>query len=153
MAETTLPKDVGLCASCNARNSKHGSRCHACGATLPWVKVKATKVAPSAPTPAAAPRQSAATTSPSPHHKPLPPPAKPSLQGFNPASGVDWGASITFVLLTFVVFAASLIIPILGFFLYRHFAEEESPLRFAAGAGLGIVVCLIGLRFASRLPD
>lgn len=34
----TLPKDVGLCASCGAKNSLRSTRCYACFAELPWKK-------------------------------------------------------------------------------------------------------------------
>jgi ribosomal protein L40E len=46
---TQLPPDVGLCAKCEAKNSKHASRCHACGEVLPWSKEARVAAKPKAP--------------------------------------------------------------------------------------------------------
>lgn len=125
-----LPKDVGLCTGCNARNSKHATKCHSCSAVLPWA---AKKVAAAAPTAA----QRAAL-------QPTPAPVKVApASSANFLSDVDWGSTVAAFFLALAVFFGSLIFPIGGFYPYRYFDREENWLKYVSLAALGIVLLAI----------
>ena len=114
---TNLPPDVGLCTACSARNSKRASRCHACQALLSWApQPKAEK--PKTAKAASTPRISAPVVS--------------------SEAATLWGIGL-------VVFIASLFLPFVGWWLYRYFSNEESPLANFAAAGGVLGVALIGL--------
>ncbi len=136
-AVTSLPKDVGLCAKCQTPNSKHATKCRECGEILPWAqsKVAAQSTSQSKADYAALAAQNAKV-------KVTKTPGGGGILG-----AVDWGGTLGFGVLFFGVFLVSCTCPIVGFGLYRYFANEESPLRFAAGAALVLVFFSILLRF------
>lgn len=130
-----LPKDVGLCAACNSRNSKLATKCHACGTILPWAQPKTPKTAPKNPF----------NTAPTPQFND--PAFKPAPAGGG--GGVDIGGTVTAVGLGFLLFAVSTMCCFLGFYLYRHFNSEESWLQYPCLVGLVFNVILLILRRAT----
>src|SRR5687768_2664256 len=104
----TLPADVGLC-SCNARNSLRATKCHACGETLPWGKAQ-----PEPKPKAAGPPKIAGALS--------------NRASFNTEALGLFGVGI-------VVFIIAFIFPIAGWWMYRYFSSEESPLATYAMLG------------------
>jgi hypothetical protein len=129
-AAVALPPDVGLC-TCQTRNSLRATRCHNCGSTLPWVKVK-----------------------PEPAPKSAKPPKIEGALNNKVSVNVDtdtltvWGVGM-------VVFFISLFFPFVGLWIYRAFHDESPVANFAAAGGLcGLALWVwVGMDNAVNKPD
>ena len=121
-AVVNLPKDVGLCVQCNARNSKHASRCHSCTAMLPWAQAKAAPKKQAGPAPSGPPQGT------------LP---EPKMSAAGVLDSVDWGATLTAGVLAIGAFLISMI-PFIGFRLFRYLNAEDNWLKYPCGAGLAL---------------
>jgi ribosomal protein L40E len=121
-APVQTPSDVGLCAQCNAKNSLRATRCHACGATLPWETARLEKARGKASS--AARRQSQAVA---------------RGQDFSPLLKTGLANLLTFVL----CFCA----PFIGYFIWRYLDNEDSPYSGAAFFGwvIGAVLAVGGI--------
>jgi hypothetical protein len=115
-----LPKDFGPCTECGTNNAHIATKCHQCGAMLPWVKIKPQRV-------------KAGTILP-----------KASTQAA-PRRSLDFGA--------FVMGFFCLIMPIVGYFVYRSYAEKGSERTAVAGWCTLVGFGLVGLRILARLAD
>lgn len=110
--------DTGRCTSCQTLNSRHASRCHACGAMLPWMEV-----VPPKPTRVKGPNQQL-----------------PKLDGeFGEKALVACGHLLTFWFCTSA--------PLLGYFLWRYMSNEESRYAPTALWGwiLGVILTVLVL--------
>lgn len=146
MSTNTLPKDVGLCEQCSARNSRHAKTCNQCASPLPWAKPAAPPAMPSVG------RAGAAPTSPSPQAQARPTQApariKPQIPDVGGAlSSVDWGASLIAGLLAILVFVASCACLPVGIGLYWYFKQEDNWLRHPAAAALWLAALGFLVRF------
>ena len=138
---SSLPKDVGLCAKCQTPNSKHATKCRECGQILPWAQGKVAAQS-AAQTKAQSKAEYAALAAQNSKVKVTKAPG-----GGNILGAVDWGGTLGFVALMIGVFMISCSCPIVGFGLYRYFANEENPLRFAAATALGLILFSALMRF------
>lgn len=109
-APAPTPSDVGLCAQCNAKNSLRATRCHACGATLPWETARLEKARGKASS--AARRQSQAV-----------------------ARGQDFSALVKTGLANLLAFVLCFCAPFIGYFIWRYLDNEDSPYTGAAFFG------------------
>lgn len=125
-APSQLPPDVGLCAKCEAKNSKHASRCHACGEVLPWSKEAKVAAKPKAPTaPAFNPGPAGSL-----------PPVDRGIQMHNMAvTAGEWAVIGAIGLVFFVIGLGG---GLIAAFLYRYLNNTES--KFANWVLAGVIV-------------
>ena len=112
-------QDFGPCAQCGTNNAHLATKCHKCGAILPWTQIKPQRV-------------KAGTILPN---------ASTNKRRFS----LDFGA--------FVVGFFCLVMPIIGYFVYRSYAEHGSDRTAVAGWCTLIGFVLLGLRVLIRLAD
>jgi ribosomal protein L40E len=123
------PADVGACSACGAKNSTRATKCHACGATLPWEAVRLEQAKRAAQALAASKAQA----------------AKVAI-----AQGQDLGDMLYAGLTNFAVFWVCAP-PVLGYFLWRYLDSQDSKYSGAAFCGWIFGAVLIGGGFLLRL--
>jgi hypothetical protein len=122
----SLPADVGICAACGSRNSMRATRCHACGATLPWESEKLEKQAAAAQVAAA---------------------RKAEAAQMGRAAGDAGMTSLLYFLVIVLCFSVS---PLVGFFIWKWLDSQESKYAGAAFTGWILGAAVLGIAFLAR---